>query len=983
MAEDVSVTEKFTSVTGPGVINTTTTASGLVRSGDVCNWNFSKLRYSSDVITVGTTNYTAAWLNYVSETEYSELATTNWEGGIKAVSFRWAQFGNGETGNTLKLKVAAGSVVDNPAITRSGSSGKNGANGGSVYEHTFNCKTNGQLVITNVSDKTADGACRILVCNIAITPYLLYRNKDVTIGLKQRGYANDGAQDFINNTGSAGSISYSSSAPGVATVDEDGVITPVSVGTTTITATWSEGASTTYTLHVVDGIIAENFSKVVQTGQTASATWHGDLWDWSVAYVRRGEADTLGLSPRIQATAMRSNAGSTLISKEKIEGGVKHIAFDWRQWGAATTPLTFNVYYSADKDDWGDAVATQAETAVAAATPHAFSEDIDDGTKGNAYLKIEYTSGAGQAVVGAIRITPWLLYTTKAHTIDTRVDALTYTNNDLIDNTSGTDVQYSISPTGSGATIDEESGEVTVTDATEGDFTVTAQWGDVYTTYMLTVVSRTATTASYADATIRVGLGTAISNTLTYTDGYDGTITYSSSNTDVATVASNGTVSLAGGVGQTTITASLQQTENYKAALASYTIDVIDNGARKEAFSGIGVPSDSKWYDLTGDLYTWQRQYQVRHNTDNVKGVSGTSHIGVSVGIQDPTGTPISSTLKTKDVVEGGIKYLSFYMGQIGAHYNATRRIAVYAGEELIGYGEIRQGTQYDECLVGINNAMKSNKQLIIKNESYLGETYATRTSLSTSTNCSRIVLDDIYITPWLLYTDKSEKVMHVGDAAYTREIIDNTAGETGSLTYISSNTSVATVNSSTGAVTAVAEGYTVITAKYKWDETDSVTTSYRVYVAPASNCETFNTASTGNFYATNSNVAEDVTTWSTELGGINGNENILPNAAFFRAKRSNEENVAYIESGLINGGVSELSFYWNIAVVDEPDVVKWDIRVFINDREVKRLTSEAGDALENVTGWQADMTKCTITNINEPGKFVIRFENHTTIDGT
>lgn len=969
-AADVSVTEKFTQVKKQGDINTSTTAGGLVRSGDVCNWNFSKLRYNTDVITVGSTNYTAVWLNKNSDSEYSELATTNLEGGIKTVSFRWAQFAK-ETGNTLKLKVVAGAIEHNPAITRDGNSGSDSSTGGSEYSHSFECKTNGQLVITNVSDKVGN-ACRILVCNICITPYILYRNKDVTVGLKQRGYANDGKQDFINNTGSEGSIAFSSSNENVATVDpETGVVTPVGVGDAIITATWSEGASTTYTLHVVNGIIAENFSKVVQTGQTTDATWHGDLFDWKVANVRRGEADTLGLSPRIQATAMRTNTGSTIISANSIEGGVKHLAFDWRQWASATSPLTFKAYYSTDKENWGDAVATQEVEAATASTPHVFDADIDNGSTGNAYLKLEYTSGTGVAVIGALKITPYLLYTTKEATLDTRVST-TYTNTGLINNT-GEAVVYSIAPAESGATINAATGQVTATDETEGTFTITATWGEVSTTYTLTIASRAATTATFANAAMRLDLGADVpANTLTKTAGYDGTVAYSSSNTAVATVAADGTVTLAGGVGQTTITATLPQTGNYRATEASYIIYVRDNGARKEAFKGLtqsGVVGNSLTDLNAGDLFAWQAQYQVRRGTNDT--IWNTSTKGISIGINTSPSAP--SILQSKEVVEGGIKHLSFYWKQWANNSDKTLRMSIYVGSTCMAFDEHASTATptYEKYLLGANAVMKSNQQLVIKNESYTGESFATGTL---ATDAARIIIDTIYITPYLLYTDKSRHTMRIGNT-YTREIINNTAGESGTLSYTSSNEAVATVNGS-GQVTAVASGRTTITAKFAWSVSEFVTTTYEVEVVPA-NCETFSLNETSHTYAVSAeeSAEEDMCSWFTWLGGIK-QSNFDPYVAIIRAPRTNEEGPAYLQSGTLSGGVASMTFNWNI-VDNEPDISNWDIRIFINGREVKRL----GDADLTKTK-MAEFASITINDINEPDNFTIRFENHSTISG-
>ena len=1319
-AADVSVTEKFTTVVQTGASGN----AGSTWTGDVCGWqNVNARRKSSDQINSARATWITVGYTTDETPEYvpGYIKTTNLEGGIKKVSFKYAQFG-AEAATTLKWRVSAiGETTSSDVIERNGDDGGNGGTeAGLSYSHSFNFKGNAQLEIYNASvlkngNNPASGKARLLVGDITITPYLLYRNKDVTVGLKQRGYANDGAQDFINNTGGEGSITYSSDDTNIATVDEEnGVITPVGVGTTTITATWSEGASTTYTLHVVDGIIAENFSKVVQTGQTTGADWHGDLWDWKVANVRRGEADTLGLNPRIQATAMRSNAGSTIISANPIEGGVKNLAFDWRQWGAKGTATKMNIkfYYSTDKDNWGDAVATQEVDAATASTPFEFNEDVTGGAK-NAYLKMEYTADAAiVAVMGAMKITPYLLYTTKAATLDTR-NGLTFTNNDLINNTTGDAVEYSIAPTGSGATIDAGSGQVTATDETEGVFTVKAKWGDVETTYTLTVLSRTATTASYANAKVVLNLGAEVpANTLTKTDGYDGTIGYVSSNPAVATVTSEGVVSLAGGVGQATITATLPQTDDYKAASASYTIYVRDENARKEAFKGLnqsgvvgtdlndlnagdlfawqaqyqvrrgtndtiwntttkgisigistnpsassilqskdvveggikhlsfywkqwannpdktlrmsvyagstlkkadehastatptyekyllganevmksnqqlviknesytgedfehgtlatdaariiidtiyitpyllytdkahelyvgdtytnsalinntggnditysldnndeeaeiidaltgevralkagevtvkatwnegafttytltilskvvteasfaenvkrvgldalaisnplnytdgydgtitysssntavatvnqetgavalekgvgqttitatlpatdnyeaasasytiyvrdesnarieaftgitgGVPSDGDIHDWGGDLFMWQRQYQVRRSGNDTIHAGAEKHQATSIGVSTSPAAP--SILQSKEPVEGGIKYLSFYWAQWGAAGEYTRRIAVYAGETLIGEGEHANGVNGDEFMLGVNNAMKSNKQLIIKNESYKG------TIETLADNACRIVLDNIYITPYLLYADKSKRVMRVDAQDKNESLINNTGGDA---SYESSNTDVATV-AADGTVTAKARGKATITASYKWNENEEVSTWYEVEVFPV-NCETFSLNATahtyqteqyGNSYDNPEPVVEDKCTWYAWLGGVVPS-NYEPNVAVIRAPRADEQGPAYLRSGALEGGIASMTFDWNL--VDNESNINWDIRVLVNGREVERLGND--DLSMTVL---SEFDQITINGINEPGNFVITFENHSTVIG-
>ena len=1072
-AADVSVKETF-SRAPKGALSA---CQNKDWQGDVCVWHATGVRRNTgDTIHTATTKQ-AEWIPMNSTSEGKQdgqkIYTLNWEGGIKAVTFKYARFGSEykkdqTTGRSLRLRVIAGDMEPDSTAKYDNNTMKLG-NGDAAnhesYSHSFNCKSaNAQLTIENISTFTETnptGICRILVSDIEITPYLLYRQKDVTIGVKQQGYYN---AELINNTGKEGSISYSSSATGVATVDEYGVITPVSAGDAVITATWSKGVTTTYTLHVVNNIIAENFSKVKQTSQTASAEWDGDLFTWEVANVRRGADDTLGLNPRIQATALRSNAGSSLISAEKIEGGIKHIAFDWRQWASGTTPLTINMYYSASKDSWGDAVATQSEDAVGAATPHSFSEDIDDGAKGNAYLKLNYTSGAGVAVLGAIKITPWLLYTTKEATLDTR-NTLTYTNTGLINNTTGDAPTYEITPANAAVSI-SSTGQVAVEDgaSVNGDFTVTASWSEVTTTYTLHITSRTNTTASYANSVVRLGLGDAVpANALTKTDGYDGTITYSSSNTAVATVASNGTVSLAGGVGQATITATLPATANFTAAEASYNLFVRDNGSRIEMFSNVsqsGIVGETLT-DWNGDLFTWQAQYQVRRGTNDTIHAGISKHQGTSIGIQNPTGTPISSILQSKDDVEGGIKYLTFYWMQWGAASDGTRRIAVYADDDLIGYQENPRGTSGktgDEFMLGINNAMKSNKKLVIKNESYKGSVG----TLSDATNCSRIVLDNIYITPYLRYTTK-ERTLDLRTATsctYTPDV-DNT--ENGTITYsLEDNDGEATIDASSGTVTGIKAGE--VTVKATWSEGAFVTYTLNIisiteteasypnaeihatmgeaipanalaytdgydgeisyassvpavadfvngvltlkapgqtkitatlpetsnyaaatasYILTVSytNYESFNLNTTGSTYAKpEENAQGDKCNWYAYIGGIQTPNYFSSNAITMRAQRTNETKQGYVKSAILSGGISALSFNYSMMFTDD-NIDKWDIRVYVNDRLVGQLTNEAGGDLEGINGRTLNpMRTKVITGINEPGKFVIRFENHSTI---
>ncbi len=83
---------------------------------------------------------------------------------------------------------------------------------------------------------------------------------------------------------------------------------------------------------------------------------------------------------------------------------------------------------------------------------------------------------------------------------------------------------------------------------------------------------------------------------LSYTGGYDGTITYTSDNPSVATVDENGEVTILA-VGVTTITASGAATQNLKASEATFTLTV--NDIQGSATGGSGASLFHETFDQT------------------------------------------------------------------------------------------------------------------------------------------------------------------------------------------------------------------------------------------------------------------------------------------------------------------------------------------------------------------------------------------------
>lgn len=959
-AADVSYVENFSKV---GNVATGT----YTWIGDLCTWEISQTaRRKQDTIHTATQKQ-AVWMS-VSQSGAAKITTKDWEGGIKTVAFKFARYGSEKTaGRVLQLKVLAGTIENETSefeknAMKQGTNGVNSAH--ETYSYTFNNKTDAQLSIQNISTYTetlsTSGICRICVGDITITPYLLYTQKEVTIGTKQRGYVN---AELIDNT-DGDAITYSSSDPTIATVDsQTGVVTPLAAGDVIIYAALAEGAKTQYTLHVKDGIVVENFSKVKQTSVASTDTWDGDISLWEHNNTRRGLNDTIKAQVVKRQQATWFGQEGYVESSSDFEGGVKNISFTWRQWSAKQEATTTKVVVT-----YGEIEKFNEVTELASNANQFFNEDIDGITNGK--LKIQNLSYNtddalvnNRIVIENIHITPYLLYTTKEAVLDTRY-ATTFKNTDLINNTTGNPVVYTISNDAI-ATIDAATGEVTPVQ--EGEVTITATWGAVTTSYTLQILAQTETEASFAEAIKRVDVKDVVENTLTKTDGYDGTIAYASTNTAVATIAADGALTIVG-VGQTTITATLPETINYKAAAASYDLYVTDKNALVEKFSNVeqtGVVGENIT-DFGGDLFAWVAQYQVRRGKNDTIHATAGKHQATSIGIQDPTGTPLSSILQSKDVVEGGIKYLSFYWAQWGAANTTIRRIAVYADNELVGYGELPENSKNGtEALLGISHLMKSNKQLTIKNESYIGSVG----NLSNASNSSRIVIDNIHITPYLLYTRKAH-TMRIGEIYTNTDLINNI--ESGAVTYTISDNSIATIDAATGEVNALAEGK--VTVKATWSE--GAYTTYTLTIIPA-NCETFDAIKPTANYANAEVLMGDMCEWTTSLGGFNVGEfaAYTTNLVRFRAPYQGSDEQAYIQSGVLPNGIKKLRFNWNVG--GNETTTNWDIRILINGREVKRLGTT--DLAANV---MPEFGTVEIDNINEPGNFTIRFENHSTIEG-
>lgn len=1004
--DDVSVVETFSQV-GEVLNDNMATDDPEIVTGDLCKWEHFKVRRDKttnttdpDVMASGK----LAWWTSGNNSGNFLRTKEAFEGGIKHIDFEWKQFTTA-TGATVKVDVTVGSTTFHPINYTGGNASTAVATTDQLARIDCNIAENAQIIISNASVKgTAAG--RILIGDITITPYLYYMQKSVTIGLPNKGYINRNLLDQIEEEHT---ISYTIDDDDVADINSStGAITPKTPGTTWVRAHWGD-VSTSYELTVDAHIYLEAFSKnesYDQLGRNSEGTWDGDvIASWNGKELRRDAGDTIGYF--IQGTWMRTLYNGTgpqayLKSANELEGGMKALSFNWTQWGSGVgCSLQMCASYGGETPvKTSEAIDGVSESHVS--WPFEY-EDESEGDKTNEVLEIKNISTREgnkdpRIVISGITITPWLLYYTKEAELNMRVESaeptLTFKNEDLIDNTGASPTYSILGEPSIDVQIDAESGTITVADRFQtGDIEVQAKWSEVTTTYTLHVKGKTVSNASFTDAKVYKDISAGSFTIACSKDA--GTPSYTSSNTSIATVdPSTGEVTLVG-VGQDTITATIAESETVGGSTAYYILYVTDNSEKVqvEAFSQVPTGNAATHAGLlwSGDVYDWRVSScgGVRKNNDVF--ASDQDREGIWMGTPDPNTN--YSSLTVENGVEGGIKHIWFYCEQPynTGETNYTLKPVVYL-DEAIEANKVADieivGTSGEESiaanrkLFGASNVTKSNSVLIIRNESFKT---SDESRPAVNADRGRFLLDEIHITPWLLYTTKAATLdMTDGTMTYKNtSLIDNT--EEGHISYTSSDVKVATV-ANDGTVTATGIKGGTITIKATWDDegTGAYTTYELTVIVPEvySNKETFNSIITTANYTTltgDDSKQGDVATWSTLLGGFNpdagdAGRSVVDNCARFKARYSNEtgDSYPYIESSTIPGGIKSLRFKCQAG--GNESTTTWIIKVYINEDEFS-VPAESIPTNAN-QGWKS----IEISDINVAGDFVIRFENQSTI---
>jgi len=240
--------------------------------------------------------------------------------------------------------------------------------------------------------------------------------------------------------------------------------------------------------------VTDSYMSLTTESSTDDVPFNGDgnIYNWKVKNFQHKASDKSDYVNNAFGIRLKYNGTTSegyLAMNGKQEGGVKDISFDYHTLNT-TMPIHFFVKNGNDTLD-------EFSHAKAADATYVYNYTKELNIQSNAELAIvmpkQETPQQTYITMGPITITPYLLYTTKMVTLqkeDMADVGYKYTNTNLLNNTNGGAITYSVLGTNANqiASVDAQTGEVTVIG--EGVVNVQAKWGDVTTSYQLTVFTK-------------------------------------------------------------------------------------------------------------------------------------------------------------------------------------------------------------------------------------------------------------------------------------------------------------------------------------------------------------------------------------------------------------------------------------------------------------------------------------------------------------
>ena len=335
-----------------------------------------------------------------------------------------------------------------------------------------------------------------------------------------------------------------------------------------------------------------------------------------------------------------------------------------------------------------------------------------------------------------------------------------------------------------------------------------------------TPVTKQDVTMSFTPATATATMGQSFTAPTLSTTPSGLTVSYSSSNTNVATVnSSTGAVTLVA-AGSTTITATFAGNDSYNSGTASYTLTV--NAAQSATSNDFALVTQASDF-VEGDYIIVYNNGAMNTTIDNGR-------------LQTTDVTPSNNVITTDNaaiiwhIAPSGNYYTIYNAGaqKYAASTGAKNKAQLLAdGTDDMSLWSVTTGTTFD--FTNKKNTANEVNATLRYNSGYGFACYSTQTggalSLYKRTSSTTSSKQDVTMS----FSPSSVEITQ-GDTFTAPTLTTDPTNLT--VSYSSSNQSVATVNTSTGAVTIVGTGTTTITANFAGNDSyNSGSASYTLTV--------------------------------------------------------------------------------------------------------------------------------------------------------
>ena len=382
------------------------------------------------------------------------------------------------------------------------------------------------------------------------------------------------------NAGSA-SVTWTSSNTSVATVS-GGVVTGVAAGTATITAkitvsgtTYQATSTVTVTSSGGGSSSDDYYEKVTSSSSLTSGQYLIVYEGGSLAY--NGGSSTLNTAGATISVSISSNQIPVSSTTEAAEFTIDT---------SAGTIKSASGYYIGNTSSSTNQTQFSTSTAYTNTISYNSSGYVDIVSSAGCYLRYN-TSGyfryykatsysSQQAIQLYKKVSSGSGTTLTDPTLTFASNSVSVTAGSTVTNKATTNSTATVTYSSSDTSVATVSSSGVITGVAAGTCTITASVAATSTYNAKSVtcsvtVNRATQTVSFTNSSASTTVGHTVTNTASTTG--NGSITYSSSNTSVATVSSTGVVT---GVaaGTATITATAAQTTTYSQATATYTVTV-------------------------------------------------------------------------------------------------------------------------------------------------------------------------------------------------------------------------------------------------------------------------------------------------------------------------------------------------------------------------------------------------------------------------